>query len=376
MKIMSGRHLVTPSGVIDGWLRLDGGLIVEMGHGQPPHVDLDAGSGWIVPGFIDLHCHGGDGVSLYSGSPEDVIMAARGHLEAGTTAMFASVATMPPEAMIGAVRTIAEVVASAAAPNIVGIHLEGPFLSPRRRGAQTESGLRMPDAALMDAFLQQIGELPLIMTIAPELPGAAALIAQYRERVVFALGHSDASYAESITAIDSGARMVTHTFNAMPPLGHREPGLVGAALSDSRVAIELIADGHHLHDAVLELAVSAAGVERVVLVTDASAAAGMSDGDLSFADRDVTVANGQVTLRGSDTLAGSALRLATAHARMRTLGHVPADAAAMSSTNAADVVGMRDRGRLEVGCRADIVVLDENSRVSTVLHGGRQENVR
>jgi len=303
-----------------------------------------------------------------------VVRVAAGHLAAGTTSMFASVATMPEESMLRAVDNIVDAVRSGEAPNIVGVHLEGPFLSPRRKGAQMESALRAPSAPTLERFLERMRGLPVLMTIAPELAGATGLIATYADRVIFALGHSDATLEEGAAGIDAGARLVTHAFNAMPPLDHRRPGLLGAALTDPRVHIELIADGFHLHDAVLAFAVAAVGPARGVLVTDASPAAGLDDGDYEFADRVVTVADGRVTLRGTQTLAGSALRLATAHARMVRLGVSAEDAVALSSTNAAALAGLADRGALEVGRRADIVALDADRQVIAVLHGGRLQS--
>lgn len=373
MNTIRARHIVTPDGVVDGWVRVDGDAIAEIGPGASSSDGalVDAGEGWIVPGFIDLHCHGGDGASLYSGTREDVAVVARGHLAAGTTSMFASIATMSAEAMFRATEHIVAAVRAGEAPNIVGVHFEGPFLSARRKGAQQESALQAPSSELLDELLERVGALPVIMTIAPELPGATDLIATYADRVIFALGHSDATLEEGIAGIDAGARLVTHAFNAMPPLDHRHPGLVGAALADPRVRIELIADGHHLHDTVLAFAVTAVGSSRAILVTDASAAAGLSDGDYDFPDRLVTVRDGRVSLRGTRTLAGSALRLATAHGRMRRLGTPAEDAVRLSSGNAAALVGLADRGALRVGARADIVVLDPELRVTAVMHGGR-----
>ena len=371
MTLLVSRHILTPGGVVDGWLRIVGTTIAEIGRGAPPVGDVeDVGEGWLVPGFVDLHCHGGDGASVYAGTRADVAVVARGHLAAGTTSMFASVATMAEQAMLDAVDRIVASVRSGEAPNIVGVHLEGPFLSARRRGAQRESALRPPSATLLDEFVERADGLPVIMTIAPELDGAVDLIAIYADRVIFALGHSDATFEEARAGIDAGARLVTHAFNAMPPLDHRRPGLVGAALTDPRVAVELIADGHHLHDAVLSFAVATVGASRAILVTDASAAAGLDDGEHDFPDRTVTVANGRVTLRGSHTLAGSALRLSAAHARLRNLGVDIEDVSRMASTNAAALAGLDDRGALQGGRRADIVVWSPVRGVAAVFHSG------
>ncbi|MFG1928714.1 N-acetylglucosamine-6-phosphate deacetylase [Cryptosporangium sp. NPDC048952] len=366
-------HLLLAGATVDGgppgagWLRIDDGRIAAIGTGRPPgeaHIDLRGAE--VVPGFVDPHCHGG----LYSGRHADVITAARTHLTAGTTSLLASIATTGLPAMCDAARAIAQTVAAGEAPNIVGIHYEGPFLSVRRRGAQTSTALRQPDERVLEQLLEAAGGLARTMTIAPELPGALELIRQ-RPEIAVSLGHSDATATTFTAAVHAGARAVTHLFNALPALDHRQPGPVGVALTDQRLSVDLIADGHNVHDTMLRLAVAAAGPQRVLAVTDAMPAAGLGDGVYAFADRQVSVRDGAAHLRGTDTLAGSTLTLDRAGVRLRALTDSPAHTVAMTSANAARLLGLDDRGTLSPGKRADLVVLNSDGTAGRVVLAGR-----
>ncbi|GHJ37443.1 N-acetylglucosamine-6-phosphate deacetylase [Streptomyces sp. TS71-3] len=405
--LVNGR-LVTPGRVTGrGWLLVADGLIAALGEGDPPDgarvgdggsggslgsggsgasgggmpgephagsgprvVDLDGRM--LVPGFVDAHCHGGAGHSVYTGVKDDVRAAAAGHLARGTTTMLASVATVAPEAMTDAVRAIASVIEDGTAPAVAGIHLEGPFLSPARRGAQTRGALRAPDERVLAGLLEAAGGHAVSMTIAPELPGAPDLIRRHADELVWCLGHTDASAEAFSEATDLGARAVTHLFNAMPPLHHREPGPVASALLESRLRCELILDGHHLAVDTARLAYRLAGPERLLLVSDAMPAAGMPDGTYRFADREVTVTEGVARLLGTDTLAGSTLFVAEAFRRaVLDVGIPVPDAVLMAATTPAALLGLTDRGALRPGLRADLVALDERVRPVGVWLAGR-----
>ncbi|MGW8572900.1 N-acetylglucosamine-6-phosphate deacetylase [Streptomyces niveus] len=374
-RLFTGGRFVTPdAGVTAGWLLVRDGLIHSLGTSGPPEVPDEAvelGGRLVVPGFVDPHCHGGAGHSLYTGDPAAVRGAAAGHLARGTTTMLASVATVEPPAMEAAVRAIASVVDDGSAPNLVGVHFEGPFLSPARRGAQTRSALRAPDPELLARLLAAAGGHARSLTLAPELPGAPELIRRYADELVCCLGHTDADAERFARAADLGARAVTHLFNAMPPLHHRKPGPVAAALLDPRLVCELVLDGHHLADDTVRLAHRIAGPDRLMLVSDAMPAAGMPDGEYAFADREVTVTGGVATLRGTGTLAGSTLFVAEAFRRaVGTVGLPLADAVRMTSGTAARLLGLRDRGELRPGLRADLVELDAALRPARVWLGG------
>ncbi|MFI5697938.1 N-acetylglucosamine-6-phosphate deacetylase [Kribbella sp. NPDC051586] len=328
---------------------------------------VDVAGQWLVPGFVDTHCHGGGGAALYSGEVEDVGRAARSHLLRGTTSLVASVATMRLDRILRAAAAIVE----ADAPNIRGIHFEGPFLSHRRRGAQTADALLAPDEKVFDELISAAGGLAMAMTIAPELPGAIELIERHRDEITFAVGHTDDDGTWTRRAFDAGARTATHLFNAMPAMTHRQPGPVGAALLDDRVACELIADGTHLSPEALVVATRTAGLDRTMLVTDAMAATGLGDGDYSFADRHVQVRGGVATLRGTDTLAGSVHFLADALATATRVLAVPVpQATRLVAGNAARHYGWQDRGTLAIGNVADLVLLSPDLTVEAVYLAG------
>jgi N-acetylglucosamine-6-phosphate deacetylase len=245
-------------------------------------------------------------------------------------------------------------------------------LSPHRRGAQTASALLTPDEQVFTQLIEAADGLALSMTIAPELPGAIDLIRRHHEELTFAVGHTDDDGSHTRQAFDAGARTATHLFNAMPPMTHREPGPVGVALLDDRVACELIADGIHLSPEALAVATRTAGLNRTVLVTDAMAATGLGDGEYSYADRHVTVHNQTAKLRDTNTLAGSIHFLADGLANaVRLLGLTPPQAAALVSTNPAHHYGWQNRGTVAVGNAADLVLLSDSLTVEAVYLAGR-----
>jgi N-acetylglucosamine-6-phosphate deacetylase len=371
--LVRGAHIVTPDGVLDdGWL-LAGDRIEALGIGAPPDAEakvVDLAGDWLVPGFVDVHCHGGGGRSLYAGAQDDVRVAAGVHRGAGTTTLLASIGSMPLPRMLEAARAIAAVIDDGSAPQLAGIHFEGPFLSRARRGAHPPSALRDPEETVFAHLLEAAGGYTRLVTIAPELPGALELISRHDE-VRFALGHTDADGDAFAAGIDAGARHVTHLYNAMPPLEHRRPGPVARALLDERVSVELIVDGIHLAPDAVRLAIRAAGPERVTFVTDASAAAGLGDGHYDVAGREIDVVDGAARLTGTTTLAGSTLTLAAAVERaVSQLGVPIPDAVRMASTTPADRMGWTDRGRLVAGARAHLLALDARGRLLRVLAAG------
>jgi N-acetylglucosamine-6-phosphate deacetylase len=333
-----------------------------VGDGEPPPAreTTDLTGHLVVPGFIDLHVHGGDGGDFMG---EDIAAAVAYHARHGTTRLLATTVTAPPDALLDAVRTIA----ASGDPRILGIHLEGPWLSDRRRGAQDPAALRAPDPRELEALL---GAGPVrLVTLAPELPGALDLVARVvGAGAVASLGHTDATYDEAIAAIDAGARHATHTFNGMRELHHREPGVVGAVLDRDEVTCELIADGHHLHPAVVRLVTRAKRPERVTFVTDAIDAAGRPDGDYRLGAVPVTVRGGRATT-GDGHLAGSTLTLDIAVRNAVAWGIPLPDALAMASTVPAGVLGLR-KGRIAPGYDADLTILDADLRpVGTLVAG-------
>lgn len=350
-----------------GWLSVIDGRITDCGSG-PVRADAEFPDCVVLPGFIDMHCHGGDGVS-YADDPD---RAAAFHARHGTTGGLASLVTADPATLLAQVRTLADATRRGV---VDGIHLEGPWLSGRHCGAHDSAWLRNPDRGEVDALLAAGGGTIKMVTLAPELPGAIGAIASLVDAgVVVALGHTDAGYDQTQTAIEAGASVGTHLFNAMRPLHHREPGPVAALLADPGVTVELIADGVHLHPAVIRQVVAAAGPDQVALITDAMAAAGVGDGAFTLGGLDVDVAGGVARLRGTATIAGSTATMDGIFAGAVQLfgGDDDALAAAvrMTATTPARALGLHRAGVLATGRDADLVVLDQDWRVSRVMRRG------
>jgi N-acetylglucosamine-6-phosphate deacetylase len=363
--IVHGPRLV---GADADWVRIEGGVVAELGRGRPPGpADPDLVGGFLVPGFVDLHVHGGAGASFQAGDPEEVARAVAFHRRHGTTTLLASLVSAPVDQLTTAVRRLD---ASVARGLVHGVHLEGPFLAGERRGAHDPAALLPPDRAVADA-LADAGPVAMV-TLAPELPGAAEVIAALRGRgVVVAVGHTDATHAEGRAAFRAGATVATHLFNAMRPFHHREPGVALAALEDPRVVLELVNDGVHLHPAVVRSVFATAGARRIALVTDAMSGAGLPDGTHRLGSMLVEVRDGAPRLAGTDTIAGSALTMDAAVRRAVRAGVDLADAVRAATTTPAEVLGLTDRGRIVVGRRADLVHLLPSLDVRAVLVGGR-----
>lgn len=366
--LLAAAAVVTPARVLaPGWLLVEGERIVDVGEGAPPRSpDLDLGAATVVPGFVDLHVHGGGGAAFDTGTAEAADTVVATHLARGTTTVAASLATGSPDRTGGAARELAPLVRDG---RLAGVHLEGPWLSPRRAGAHRRDLLSAPDAASIDALLHAGEGAVRMVTIAPELPGGLDAVRRLADAgVVVAIGHTDASYDVVRAAIDAGATVGTHLFNAMPALHHRDPGPVGALL-EAPVDVELVADGVHLHPSVLR-AVFAAKPGRCLLVTDAMAAAGVGDGDHRLGATAVEVRDGVARL-ADGTLAGSTLTMDAAlrHA-VRTAGLPLLEVAYAASTAPARAWGLHDVGALQAGRRADLVVLDEDLEVGRVMRAG------
>jgi N-acetylglucosamine-6-phosphate deacetylase len=371
--LLTGARIVTAGRVLDpGWLRIDGGRIVDVGAGAPSTVGDERHElrrKWVVPGFIDLHMHGGGGHATLSADPAEIASAAAFHRAHGTTGSLASIVSAPLGEMLAALEAVRDAV-----PSVIGSHLEGPFLNPARAGAHDPAHLLRPDPATFARMLDAAGGTLRVTTVAPELPGGMELVRQaVAAGVVVAVGHSDADHEQASAAFDAGASLVTHMFNAMRPWHHREPGLVGAALTRADVVCELINDGIHLHDATARVAFDAAGPARIALVTDAIPAAGAGDGELRLGTADVHVSGAAARLADGQTLAGSTLTLDVAFRRtVRELDMPIEGAVRASSTTPARVLGLADRvGSVEAGRDADLVVLTEDLAVDAVMSGGR-----
>ena len=305
---------------------------------------LDLDDALVVPGFVDIHVHGGGGSTMTVGDPDDVLRAARFHRTCGTTTTLASMVTAPVGELVAASRRIAALIDSGAPAadgiGLAGIHLEGPFLSHRRCGAQNPAHMIDPTPAAVEALIEAGGGHLRVVTIAPERPGAIDAVRRFvAAGVVVAVGHTDATQAEAAAAIEAGATLATHLGNAMAPFHHREPGPIGACLDAPGVTCELIVDGHHLHPTMVSVARRAKGSGGVALITDAMSAAGAGDGSYVLGELDVEVVAGAARLRSDGSLAGSTLTMDAAFRNSLAAGWSITDAVAASSTNPAAVLG-------------------------------------
>jgi N-acetylglucosamine-6-phosphate deacetylase len=334
---------------------------------------LDATGMLVTPGFLDLQCNGAGGVDL-TAEPERLAEVAALLPRWGVTAWLPTIVTSPPAVRQRAMSTFASLADNPSSEPAVGavplgLHLEGPFLAPERRGAHAEAHLVAPDPALVDGWSRDAGVA--IVTLAPELPGALDLARHLADRgIVVSMGHSSASAAQATAAIDAGVRWVTHLFNAMAPLHHRDPGLAGVALIDERVAVGAIVDGLHLHPTVVDLAARALG-PRLTLVTDAVAALGMGPGPVRLGDVEALADDEGVRL-ADGTLAGSLLSMDRAIANtVRFAGLDVAAAVAAATVQPARVLGLdHERGVIAPGAVGDLVLLDDDLRVLTTVVAG------
>ena len=352
-----------------GWLETSGRQILGCGAGPPPRpADVDFPDSVVVPGFIDMHVHGGGGASYTD--VRGIAGACDFHLRHGTTTTLASLVTAAPAELIAGVRALAEATRHG---TVAGIHLEGPWLSPARCGAHDDTLMRDPDPAEIDAVLAAGDGTIRMVTLAPERPGSQWAIRRFLDAgVVVALGHTDATYEQVEQAVALGATVGTHLFNAMPPLHHREPGPVLALLQDPRVTVELIADGVHLHPAVVRAVIESAGPDRVALVTDAIAAAGGGDGAFHLGSVPLVVISGVARVQGTSTIAGSTATMDRLFRNVAEPGSDAALAAAvqMTSATAARALRLDGVGDLRAGYDANFVVLDHDSQVAAVMVRG------
>jgi N-acetylglucosamine-6-phosphate deacetylase len=362
----------------DGWVHVRETRIAAIGSGRVPSIDapvvrLPEGA-CLAPGFIDLHVHGGGGAQV-GPDPRAIAEMAVFHARHGTTGLLATTAPAAEGTLLDTVRAVAAVARRPypQAAQVLGCHLEGPFVSPARPGALEVRHLRAPDPAELGRLLDAGGGSVQMIAIAPELPGALELIADAAgEGVVVAIGHTDATYDEALAGIDRGARAATHLFNGMRPPHHREPGPVGAALAAPRVTAELIADGVHVHPAMLRVVHLAKGPDRVALVTDAMQAAGLPDGDYTLGEQPVVVSGGEARI-ATGSLAGSTLTMDRAVCVcVRDAGIPLIDALTMASATPAALLGIGEvAGRIAPGADADLVVLDEELAAIGTMVGGQ-----
>ncbi len=346
---------------------------------------VDFGDGILAPGFVDIHIHGGAGHDVMEAGADALPPLERLLAAHGVTSYFPTTVTAPLDATLSALARLADAIEAAdrnphstdrktsdlrAQPR--GIHLEGPFISHARRGVHPPEDLLAPSRVAFDRFWQAARGHIRVMTIAPELPGAIEVIAEAAARgVCVSLGHSDADLKAARAGFAAGARHATHTFNAMRPLDHRDPGILGEVLTDSRLSADIIADGIHLDPVIVELFLKAKGADAAVLITDATAATGMPDGRYRLGSLQVEVKDGRCMAGGK--LAGSVLTMDRAVRNvMQFVQWDLQQAVRLATLNPARVAGLENGGVLQAGAPADLVVLSPSGEVRQTIIGGAE----
>jgi N-acetylglucosamine-6-phosphate deacetylase len=377
------RALTPTEEIRDAGILIEDAAIREIGpraalQAPPGAREVRAADLTAVPGFVDVHIHGAGGHDVMEGTGEALDYVAGTVARHGTTSFLATTVTASPETTCRSVEGIARYIEANCftwnnlpCAEILGIHFEGPFISAARRGVHPPEWLALPSAELLGRFLSAARGKGRVLTLAPELPGALPCMdAALKAGLVVALGHTDATYEQARAAIARGARHAVHVYNAMRPFSHRDAGVIGAVLTSPEVTAELIADGVHVDEAAMRILLQAKGVDRMILVSDGTAATGMPDGKYTLGTFEVTVAGG-VCRNTEGKLAGSTLTLDRALRNIVALGVPLADAARMLTLNPARLLGLEGKkGVLRPGADADIVLLDESLRVRNVWARG------
>ncbi len=381
--VVTGGRVLTPKGWVEGDLLVEGGKVARVGKAGKPKagaVVLDAKGGRVLPGLIDLQINGAFAKSFSSATPAEIGEVALGLAKLGVTGFLASVVSLPPVKVAEAMARVRDAAQTNTGAEILGAHLEGPFLNHERAGAHRRENIRPPNLVEFSKMAGAGDGIAKMMTIAPETKGAASIIAAGVKRgMVMALGHSLAGAADVDEAVRAGATVVTHLFNAMPPFHHRERNLVTVALTEDRLTCACIYDRHHISREAMTVALRCKPAGRLVLVSDATAALGAPDGSFDADGTRYTVKGGQVTVKGTATLGGSASSLLDGVRNVaEDLGVLLEEAWRLGSAAAARAIGLGDsKGELAPGRDGDLVVLDDDWSVraaavrGTVVHGSR-----
>ncbi|MFS0838786.1 N-acetylglucosamine-6-phosphate deacetylase [Paenibacillus sp. 1P03SA] len=331
---------------------------------------MDGQGHLLIPGMIDVHIHGANGFDMMDGSETSIQEVSRACAATGCTSFLVTSVSSTIEALIAMIRSVKRVAGHEAGAKIAGLHLEGPYLNPKRKGMQNERFLRHPDLTEMKEIFDEADGLIKMVTIAPELPGGMELVSFLKERgVIIAVAHSDATYEEAKQAFEAGASHVTHCFNGMRPIHHRDPGLVVAAFEQEHVSLQAIVDGIHLHPAIVRMMHRLKGPDGMVLITDALQAMGLGDGKYMFGGHPVTVSEGVARLEDG-TLASSTVTMNEALRLTVETGISLTDAVKMASSSPARLLGLAAKGKISAGFDADLVLLDEQFQVQWTMIKG------
>ncbi|HAC0807012.1 TPA_asm: N-acetylglucosamine-6-phosphate deacetylase [Listeria monocytogenes] len=331
---------------------------------------FDGNGGLLIPGMIDVHIHGAKNYDMMDGSTESIQAVSMACAETGCTSFLVTSVSSSLEDLIQMIRQTKKVIGKEKGAKIAGIHLEGPYLNIEKKGMQNPAHLRHPDLKEMKKIFDEADGLIKMVTIAPELPGGIELIDFLKKRgVVVAIAHSNATYEEAQDAFEKGASHITHCFNAMPAIHHRAPGLVAAALENDSISVQAIVDGVHLHPGIVRLIHKIKGPDKMVLTTDALQAMGVGDDEYIFGGHQVTVTEGVARLQDG-TLASSTVTMNKSLRLSNEFGINLQDTIQMATSTPADILGMKNLGRIEKGYSADLVLLDKKFEVlSTWING-------
>ena len=370
MRLIGGQVFDPEHGFAEKELCFAGDRVAET---APEGEVYDASGCFVIPGLTDIHFHGCKGHDFSDGDAEGLAVMADYELSRGVTQICPAGMTLLEEDLLRVCRNAAAHRRTAqSGAELVGIHLEGPFLSPAKKGAQNGDWLHEPDIAMYRHLAEAAEGLVKIVSIAPELPGAMDFIRAVSGEVTVSLAHTAANYETAAEALRCGAHHATHLFNAMPPFAHRDPGVVGAALDDEKTRVELIVDGIHIHPAMVRAVFKMFGRDRVVLISDTMRAAGMPDGDYTLGGQAVKV-TGKLAALADGTIAGSATDLMGCLKTAVSFGIPLADAVTAAAVNSAKEIGIYDRvGSFEPGKLANAVVLDQELNVRDVFFRGRR----
>src|SRR5271165_5755150 len=377
----AGRVLTPTAEITDAGILIREGVIEELGLREGMRLpdgaqEISVTDKTAIPGFVDVHIHGAGGRDVMEGNAAALAVVTKTVARHGTTSFVATTVTASPDDTIRSVEGIAHYISQQhetddARAEVLGIHFEGPFLSPARRGVHPQEWLKLPSAELLEKFLQAAAGNAQILKIAPELLGAMPCIDAARKAgMVVAVGHTDATYEQTRAAIAHGVRHAVHVYNAMRPFSHRDSGVIGAVLTSPEVTAELIADNVHVDEAAMRLLLKAKGAGHVILVSDGISATGMPDGKYQLGNLEVTVTGG-VCRNAEGKLAGSTLTLDRSLRNIVALGASLCDAVRMLTLNPATLLGLEfKKGSLRTGADADIVLLDEDLHVNRVWARG------
>ena len=371
--IISGGKVFSGAGFDARDVYVEGGVFAEEPIGEcSPGQTIDASGCWVVPGLIDVHFHGAVGHDFCDANDEGIAAIARYEASQGVTALFPTTMTLPEERLVPIVSSIAEHSGTDDEAAIVGINMEGPFISPGKVGAQNPSYVRGATMEEFERWQEAANGKIKLVDVAPEEPGNLEFIREAADRVRVSLAHMCADYETAAAAFDAGARHMTHLFNAMPGLHHRKPGVIPAAL-EAGATPEIIADGVHIHPAMVRFAFSMFGAERMILISDSMEATGMPDGEYSLGGQAVTKNGSHATLHDG-TLAGSATDLMGCMKVAATEMGLPLEVAVRAATeNPARAIGVFDeRGSLDAGKVADVVLLNADLNVAGVILRGKR----